>query len=69
MKKWLIFSLICNVILSICLIYILNLKYYDNYYDKNGILHNEEEKIIDLVNRIIIEQGGFLTNYVDNFNC
>ena len=58
MKKWLIFSLICNVILSICLIYILNLKYYDNYYDKNGILHNEEEKIIDLVNRIIIEQGG-----------
>lgn len=59
MKKWLIFSLICNVILSICLIYILNLKYYDNYYDKNEILHNEEEKIIDLVNRIIIEQGGF----------
>lgn len=69
MKKWLIFSLICNVILSICLIYILNLKYYDNYYDKNGILHNEEEKIIDLVNRIIIEQGGFLTIYIDNFNC
>ena len=59
MKKWLIFSLICNVILSICLIYILNLKYYDNYYDRNGNWHNEEEKIIDLVQRVITEQGGF----------
>ena len=59
MKKWLIFSLICNAILSICLIYVLNLKYYDSYYDSNGKWHNEEERIVDLVKRIIVEQGGF----------
>ena len=46
------------LILTIMLIYVLNLKYYDSYYDINGTWHNEEERIIDLVKRIIVEQGG-----------
>lgn len=56
MKRVLI---LINVLLCITLFYVLNLKYYDSYYDTNGIWHNEEEKIVDLVKRIIIEQGGF----------
>ena len=31
---------------------------YDSYYDVNGNWHNEEERIVDLVKRIIVEQGG-----------
>lgn len=46
------------LILTIMLVYVLNLKYYDNYYDKNGNWHNKEERIVDLVKRIIAEQGG-----------
>lgn len=46
------------LILTIMLVYVLNLKYYDNYYDVNGNWHNEEERIVDLVKRIIVEQGG-----------
>lgn len=55
MKRWLI---ITNILLCIVLFYVLNLKYYDSYYDANGIYHNEEERIVDLVKRVIIEQGG-----------
>ena len=55
MKKLLI---IANAILGITLIYILNLSYYDSYYDRNGVYHNDQEKIVNLVKRIIIEQGG-----------
>ena len=50
--------IITNVILVITLFYVLNLKYYDSYYDRNGNYHNEEEKIVDLVKRIIVEKGG-----------
>lgn len=46
------------LILTIMLVYVLNLKYYDSYYDINGNYHNEEERIVDLVKRIIVEQGG-----------
>jgi len=46
------------LILTIMLVYVLNLKYYDSYYDVNGNWHNEEERIVDLVKRIIVEQGG-----------
>ena len=46
------------LILTIMLVYVLNLKYYDSYYDVNGNWHNEEERIVDLVKRIILEQGG-----------
>lgn len=46
------------LILTLTLIYVLNLKYYDSYYDINDNWHNEEEKIIDLVKRVIVEQGG-----------
>lgn len=55
MKKLMI---IANAILGITLLYVLNLKYYDSYYDANGNYHNEEEKIVDLVKRVIVEQGG-----------
>lgn len=55
MKKLMI---IANAILGITLLYVLNLKYYDSYYDANGIYHNEEERIVDLVKRVIVEQGG-----------
>ena len=55
MKKLMI---IANAILGITLIYILNLSYYDSYYDRNGVYHNDQEKIVDLVKRIIVEQGG-----------
>ena len=55
MKKLMI---IANAILGITLLYVLNLKYYDSYYDDNGIYHNEEERIVDLVKRVIVEQGG-----------
>ena len=57
MKKVLI---VTNIILLAMLFYVLNLKYYDSYYDANGIYHNDEEKIVDLVKRIIVEQGGIL---------
>lgn len=57
MKKLLIIN---NILLAIILFYVLNLKYYDSYYDINGNWHNEEERIIDLVKRVIIEQGGVL---------
>ena len=46
------------LILTIMLVYVLNLKYYDSYYDKDGNWHNEEERIVDLVKRIIAEKGG-----------
>ena len=48
------------LILTIMLVYVLNLKYYDSYYDINGNYHNEEERIVDLVKRIIAEQGGII---------
>ena len=58
-KSLIIMSLILNIVLTINLLYVLNLKYYDGYYDISGNYHNEEEKILDLVKRIIVEQGGF----------
>lgn len=57
-KSFIALSIISNLVLIIILLYVLNLKYYDNYYDRNGNWHNEEEKIIDLVQRVITEQGG-----------
>jgi len=57
MKKILI---ITNILTLMALFYVLTLKYYDNYYDKNGIMHNEEHQIIDLVILVIKEQGGII---------
>ena len=54
--KW--YMILCNITLFVVLFYVLNLKYYDSYYDVNGNYHNDEEKIIDLVKRVIIERGG-----------
>lgn len=58
-KSFITLSIISNIVLSISLLYVLNLKYYDSYYDRKGNWHNKEERIIDLVQRIITEQGGF----------
>jgi hypothetical protein len=58
MKKIIIALLLfTNIILSTTLFYVLNLEYYDSYCNCNGC-YNYEEKIIDLVKRVIAEQGG-----------
>lgn len=54
MKKVMIIG---NIMLCITLFYVLNLKYYDRVCNKNGC-YNYEERIIDLVKRIIVERGG-----------
>ena len=60
MKKLLISMVIINILLVIMLFYVLTLRYYDNYYDKNGNWHNEEHQIIELVRLVIKEQGGII---------
>lgn len=52
---------IIAIINTTILVYVLNLKYYDNACNEDySYCYNYEEKIIDLVNRIIVEQGGIL---------
>lgn len=59
-KSFITLSVMLNVVLIISLLYILNLKYYDNYYDRNGNWHNEEHKIVELIRLVIKEQGGII---------
>lgn len=50
---------IIAIINTTILVYVCNLKYYDNACNEE-YCYNYEEKIIDLVDRIIVEQGGIL---------